>query len=275
MLIARVDDETRFVGKALLPWLVQVEVEEPTLRLVAFDYGRFHGKKTLSDERGIFDERNAHYRLKGHTVSEIPDDQVEWAVVSRLRAMLEALPKTEYNVTQSFALFSSILLWTKNRAWVPKIVDDGDRAAKGVRDILGSGSIFDPPWLLSQVPPNFVRPRHEKQVPFMLDPINGDFEKMIPEQFIKWLRDALAHGDGRTIKPIHPQSTKGDKTWLVGFEIVFPVKQGSQQTLNLSLYHSDMRRIGVAMADIFCRRLSGGNKYLEKEAGSSVIENAA
>src|SRR5258708_126684 len=32
--------------------------------------------------------------------------------------MLDAPPKTKFNVTQTFALFSSVLLWSKNRSWV-------------------------------------------------------------------------------------------------------------------------------------------------------------
>jgi hypothetical protein len=48
----------------------------------------------------------------------IADEHVEWAVVNRLKAMLDAPPKTNFNVTQSFALFSATLLWTKQRAWV-------------------------------------------------------------------------------------------------------------------------------------------------------------
>jgi hypothetical protein len=48
----------------------------------------------------------------------IADKHVEWAIVNRLKAMLDAPPKTKFNVTQSFALFSAILLWTKQRAWV-------------------------------------------------------------------------------------------------------------------------------------------------------------
>jgi len=48
---------------------------------------------------------------------EISDRHVEWAVVNRLKAMLETSPKTEFNVTQSFAIFSTVVLWTKQRAW--------------------------------------------------------------------------------------------------------------------------------------------------------------
>lgn len=48
----------------------------------------------------------------------IADEHVEWAIVNRLKAMLDEPPQTTFSVTQTFALFSSVLLWTKNRAWV-------------------------------------------------------------------------------------------------------------------------------------------------------------
>jgi hypothetical protein len=48
----------------------------------------------------------------------IADDHVEWAVANRLKAMLDDLPKTPFNITQPFAHFTMILLWTKNRMWV-------------------------------------------------------------------------------------------------------------------------------------------------------------
>lgn len=41
---------------------------------------------------------------------EINDRHVEWAVVNWLKAMLDTPPPTTFNVTQSFALFSSIVL---------------------------------------------------------------------------------------------------------------------------------------------------------------------
>lgn len=56
--------------------------------------------------------------MRGLRIRGISDEHVEWAVVDRLKAMLDEPPKAKFNVTQSFALFNSILLWTKNRAWV-------------------------------------------------------------------------------------------------------------------------------------------------------------
>jgi hypothetical protein len=38
----------------------------------------------------------------------IADEHVEWAVVNHLKAMLDEPPKTKFNVTQSFALISTV-----------------------------------------------------------------------------------------------------------------------------------------------------------------------
>jgi hypothetical protein len=65
----------------------------------------------------------------------LADGHVEWALVNRLKAMLVVPPRTKFNVTQSFALFSTILLWTKQRARVPDhaLLDPADHAARGLR----------------------------------------------------------------------------------------------------------------------------------------------
>ena len=104
--------------------------------------------------------------------------------------------------------------------------------------------------------------------------INADFVGMNAEAFFKWLRDAIAHGDGRTIKPIHKRSMRTGKTLLAGFEILFEERQSSRRKLTLALYHSDMTRIGATLADQFCQSLSGGDSYFEKEAGTASIEEA-
>lgn len=53
--------------------------------------------------------------MKGLRMGGISDKLIEWAVVDRLKAMLDEPPKTRFNVTQSFALYSTVLLWIKNR----------------------------------------------------------------------------------------------------------------------------------------------------------------
>jgi hypothetical protein len=67
----------------------------------------------------------------------------EWAVVNRLKTMLDVPPKTKFKVTQSFALFSAMLLWTKQRASVPDhaLFQPADRAARAVTNALEASSI--------------------------------------------------------------------------------------------------------------------------------------
>lgn len=209
----------------------------------------------------------------------IADEHVEWAVVNRLKALLEEPPKTKFNVTQSFALFSTVLMWTKNRAWVggdlekrPHWFGEVDHAARNARERLRDARICDAPWLLSQKLPEIGMVGREEEPPLGDRQINSDFGEMTAEAFFKWLRDALAHGDGRTIRPIHKRSVGNNKTLLAGFEIVFADRKGSDRNLTLALYHADMRRIGAILADLFCQSLSGNNRYFEHEAGTAKIE---
>jgi hypothetical protein len=207
----------------------------------------------------------------------VADKDVEWAIVNRLKAMLDAPPKTKFNVTQSFALFSAILLWTKQRAWVSGDVGfhQTDHAAREAREALRAARISNPPWSLSKVRPRFSRTPERDVSDLGHERINADFEDMTAEQFIKWLRDALAHGDGRTIRPLHKPSRTSDKTYLAGFKIVFPADKKSTQHLTLSLYHTDMVRIGSILADTFCKALSGADRYFDEELGTAMIVEAA
>jgi hypothetical protein len=201
----------------------------------------------------------------------IADEHVEWAVVNRLKAMLDVPPRTKFNVTQSFALFSAILLWTKQRAWVPDhaLFQPADRAARAVRNALEASTIFDAPWLLSRNQPQLAGIHQEGDLRREPTRVNADFEEMTAAEFLKWLRDALAHGDGRTIRPIHKLKRCGNSL-LAGFQIRATAR-GDRERL-LTLYHAD---IGTVLADHFCRALSGDDRYFEEEAGTRLIEDAA
>ena len=212
----------------------------------------------------------------------IADEHVEWAIVNRLKAMLDEPPQTTFNVTQTFALFSSILLWSKNRAWVAgnhgqrrEWEDPADHLAHDARTLLRAARITDEPWRLSLAPPEIILVDGEREPPQRDQHINSDFDSMAAEAFFKWLRDALAHGDGRTIRPIHKRSARTGKTLLAGFRLVFAERAGSHRNLTLSLFHDDMRRMGGILADLFCQALSGGDRYFEEDAGTARIEEAA
>ena len=212
----------------------------------------------------------------------IADETVEWAIVNRLKAMLDAPPKTKFNVTQTFALFSSVLLWSKNRSWVAgnhgerrNWEDPADHQAHDAREALRGKMILDEPWRLSRVAPTIILIDRAGDSPPQDQAINSDFENMTAESFFKWLRDALAHGDGRTIRPIHKRSVRTRKTLLAGFRIEFAAQAGSTRYLTLSLFHDDMRRMGATLADLFCQALSGGDRYVDKDAATRIEEQAA
>jgi len=212
----------------------------------------------------------------------ISDAQIEWAIVNRLKAMLDEPPQTPFNVTQTFALFSSILLWSKNRAWVagrlPALgpdADENDSRAHRARKALGRSLITDAPWRLSTTDPQIaVLGGEPDQMPGGAR-INSDFESMSAEAFFEWLRNAVAHGDARTMRPIHKISRRTRMPLLAGFRFRFEERYGSPRKLELSLYHDDMRRLGSRLADLFCQSLSGGDRYFEEEAGTARLQEAA
>jgi hypothetical protein len=186
--------------------------------------------------------------------------------------MLDDPPVTTFNVTQSFALFSAILLWTKNRLWIAgnrglarQWEKQADYRAHSAREALRKTLITEEPWLLSRRTPQVVLGELEEH-PLRQRRINSDFDETTAEEFVKWLRDALAHGDGRSIRPLHKRSARTGKTLLAGFKIVFNEHKGSRKKLTLKLFHDDMQRIGIILADQFCLALSRGRPYFEIDA---------
>lgn len=196
--------------------------------------------------------------------------------------MLDEPPKTTFNVTQSFALFSSVLLWTKNRAWVAGNCGErgdwdnpADHLAHDVREAIRGKLITEAPWSLTQVMRRIALVDGDDGTANRQRRVNGDFEAMTAQDFFKWLRDALAHGDGRTIRPMHKVSPRTGNALLAGFRIVFEAERGAARRLTLDLFHADMRRMGTVLADLYCKALSGGDGYFEQEAGTARIEEAS
>lgn len=181
----------------------------------------------------------------------IAEEHVEWAVINRLEAMLSVPPATEFNVTLAFSLFSSILLWSKNRMWVPNSVLPADNHAAAARAALGQKVILSEPWSLSLSAPD----DHDGMA------VNADFAEMSADAFFKWLRDALAHGDGRSIKPIHWRSQETGKEWLGGFIIAFKETRTSDKVLTLHLFKRDIQNLGQQLADLFCQHLAQDGDY--------------
>lgn len=214
---------------------------------------------------------------------EISDTHVEWAVVNRLKDMLGNPPRTDFAVTQTFALFTTVLLWTKNRAWVGgrfpgnrDLFAPTDRNAHDARLDWRAQLICAAPWSLSRTEPApQLRNRFDGEPTPSGGEINADFADINAEAFFEWLRNALAHGDGRSIHPLHAKSRSGARALLVGFRIAPEPPRGAPLTRTLSLYHDDMVRIGTTLAGQFCLAMSGGDPYLAQEFATAKIEEAA
>ena len=190
----------------------------------------------------------------------IHEEHVEWAVVNRLKAMIDQPPETPFNVTLGFSLFSTVLMWTKNRMWL-RVEDartDADKYALTAREKLGEALIVDAPWELSRA---FPAGQGNGAV-------NNDFSQMPAWEFFKWLRDALAHGDGRTIRPLHWRSVETNKEWLGGFHVEFPRTKGSKEILTLHLFKRDLQTLGSQLANLFCQDLARGVDYQFRDAAT-------
>ena len=153
---------------------------------------------------------------------EIRDNQVEWAVVARLRDLLEASSASEFEVTEAFAHFSTIICWVTQRMRT-KGDSASDRAAIRFYEDMRRKQ-------LSDVPGGFSGPQMH-----------------VAEALIA-IRNACAHADGTSVQPLHHRS-KGRPPSLTGFAFA-----GSAGTLQLS--SQKMVEFGVWVADNFVLALS-------------------
>lgn len=203
---------------------------------------------------------------------EIRDDHVEWAVVDRLRKMLKNPPSTEFNVTQTYALFVSILCWILQRIR-SKECSDVDKLVANVLEKLQSHRIEDAPW---SIPTDRV----DTQVEIGPFP---EFAGRTAKQFLIALRDAVAHGDARNVRPYHQRRDGKGGADLIGFQFECQERNRHRQIVwagTITLVETDMRRIGVALADMFCEALrrSGDNEcdqHFSIDAVKHVTEKAA
>jgi hypothetical protein len=200
----------------------------------------------------------------------------EWALMNRMKALLDQPKRTEYNVTQAVAVFSSILLWSQQRI---RTQDPNDLLQQPVANLLGgqrAGTIFDPPWSLSQFVPDRMACPHGGLAAGV--PVNQDFRGKTPFEFLVWLRDAFAHGDGRTIGPIHKLNRQGSIAYLGGIRIEFHESkprrgQPAPPILTCHLFKDDLLGIGRALADSFCEEIAGVG-YQNRDSATAQFKDA-
>lgn len=200
-------------------------------------------------------------------MGQIPQEHAEWAVVDRLRQMLEG-PEGPYLASQSYALFSTILCWVMQHTRVHRDYQftPGDRAASALLATLRNEPVIADPWRISAEPAARIG-EHGVQVPKP-----EGFEHHDAARFLINLRDAMAHGDARNVKPYNHGEV------LVGFRFECSEIRNRQVVWQgrIVLLRSDMRRIGSGLASRYCEVIKAADETGQLEArADAMIEDAA
>lgn len=194
---------------------------------------------------------------------EIKKEDVEWAVVNRLRLLLtDERPNTEYEVTLTFALFTGILLWSRQSLGRNKSCEEWPSAARR----LLSEPATEPPWN--------VRADSLKGACHVVEFFRSKEKRVTLEdatiwQLVVFLRNCIGHGDGRTVEPLHRQCEPcSPEHRLHGF--IFREKEKCAEP-SVCLSEQDMKRIGSQLAQVLCAAY-GFDHCRTQEAQEGVVE---
>lgn len=204
-------------------------------------------------------------------MGQIPQEHAEWAVVDRLRRMLEE-PEGPFLASQSYALFASILCWVMQHARVHRDYQftSGDRAASTLLTTLRNEPVTADPWRIWSEPAARIGGRGVQV------PTPEGFENHSAARALKNLRDAMAHSDARTVQPFN----RGHL--LMGFEFLCSETNRKGDVLwrgRIVLLESDMRRIGCSLADRYCDAIKTASEAQQghrvEDVAASIMEAAA
>ncbi len=205
-------------------------------------------------------------RSKRRCSMMITDEHVELATVERMRDMLENV-HDDYEVTHAYALFTTILCWVMQR-----IRTDGksqtDLRARSVLDTLEKEPISDQPWQICTKGAD----DQQRVQGFPRCDLFPKFDGLTAATFLTALRNATAHGDARNIRPVN----EGDI--LVGYEFRCSGCRESKRGRatwcgKIVLKRRDMQRIGIALADRFCKAIED-HRVGFKDVAQSIREEA-
>jgi hypothetical protein len=207
-------------------------------------------------------------------MTHITVNHVEWAVVGRLRLMLEEPSREKFNVTQTYALFTTILCWVVQHIRIPthEIKSPGDRIAHKLLEIFSDGAIADGPWRINVTPTARIERVGLHSIPV---PAPRNFETHTVRRFLINLRDATLHGDARKVSPFNVERL------LAGFTFACEEVSDRRRTWEgeITLLEQDMRRIGIQLAKTYCDALRRtephrGDNHFGSDA-ASIRETAA
>jgi hypothetical protein len=152
-------------------------------------------------------------------MGQILEHAAEYETVRRLSEMLTSA-REDYKATESYALFSTIVCWVVQRARTPANQNRPDDVqAREVGIALQAVRISNAPWSVQELP------------------------EMTAFDFFTSVRNAVAHGDGRQIRPLN------ENGFLTGQIVPIAGRQ-------LELRRADMERLGCALAELFCTAMA-------------------
>ena len=194
-------------------------------------------------------------------MGEITSEDFEWAAIDRMGKMLKQ-PHPNFKTTHTYSNFSAILCWTVQRIRTSPIHPNTNLGTRQIPQNDPNFAIFDSIQLsmLNNTIESFfgrLPVASERLNSLNLKDSNG--EDISALAFAIALRNAVAHGDGRKVKPVNRPKQ------LVGFEFrLLNPNNFPEWRSNTQLNRSAMAQIASKLADEFCA--SFRNRHLTQES---------
>ena len=184
-------------------------------------------------------------------MGEIRSQDFEWAAIDRMGKMLRQ-PHPSFQTTHTYSSFASILCWTVQRIRTSPILPGKPNYQRVTPEGDDSFDIFDAIQIelnVSSVEEFFgLLPNASGRLNSLLLQSEDGYE-ISALSFVIALRNSVAHGDGRSVKPVNRPGQ------LVGFEFQLAnPKFFPSWSCNTQLNRSAMAQIAGKMVDAFCDR---------------------
>lgn len=171
---------------------------------------------------------------------EIGEDEIEWAVVERLRMMLQESTQAEYDVTQAYAYFTAIVCWVTQRIRTDRTGPAHARAQAMWR-----------------------RLQQEKLSAFGT---SAAAPGMTVADALVMIRNGVAHADGTSVRPLHRRD-RGRPPTLTGYAV-----ENSKAQATLLLTASMMVRFGTTLAEEFVKAMNVHTPDLVGQVNRAIRE---
>lgn len=180
---------------------------------------------------------------------EIKQEDFEWAAIDRMGKMLKQ-PHQKFQTTQTYSNFAAIMCWTIQRIRTSSINQSTNLATRQVPQNDTNFTIFDSiqlSMLNATIEGYFGSLPNASEQLNSLHLTDNSGHDISALAFAIALRNAVAHGDGRKVKPVNRPGQ------LVGFEFTLSNPGGFPEwQCQTQLNRSAMAQIAGKLVDAFC-----------------------